>query len=29
MINNLLKFENVYNMYKLKKILKKYFLNKH
>ena len=28
MINNLLKFENVYNKYKFKKVLKKYFLNK-
>ena len=29
MINNLLKFEDVYNIYKLKKVIKKYFLNKY
>ena len=29
MINNLLKFENVYNIYKLKKVLNKYFLNQY
>ena len=29
MINNLLKYYNVYNIYKLKKVLKKYYLNKY